>query len=35
MLEGKISDDFWKACMYLEEETIKLIETEARFGVSD
>ena len=35
MLETEISDSFWNACLFLEEETKKLIETEARCGVTD
>ena len=35
MLESKISDNFWAACMYLEEEGQKLIEVESKFGVLD
>ena len=35
MLETKISDNFWKACLSLEEETVKLIECEQKFGVAD
>ena len=35
MLEGRISDNFWDACLFLEEECGKLIEVEASSGVTD
>ena len=35
MLETKISDNFWKACMYLESECQKLVEIENKCGVND
>ena len=35
MLDSKISDKFWDACMYLEEETVKLIGAEKKCGVAD
>ena len=35
MLEAQISEKFWAACMYLERETGKLIDTERKFGVGD
>lgn len=35
VLQGRISDNFWDACMFLEAECDKLIATEARCGVTD
>ena len=35
MLEAEISPAFWKACIFLEEEAKKLIEIEAKYGVTD
>jgi len=35
VLVSRISDNFWNACMFLEEECDKLIATEAKFGVAD
>lgn len=35
MLESRISDNFWEACLFLEDECDKLIGTEARCGVND
>lgn len=35
MLESKISDNFWDACMAIEKETTNLIDIERKFGVTD
>ena len=35
MLESQISEKFWAACMYLEQETTKLIAAEQKCGVAD
>ena len=35
MCNNRISDGFWNACLYMEDECHKLIETELKYGVTD
>lgn len=35
MLESEISPGFWEACMYMENETQKLINAEQQLGIAD
>lgn len=35
MCTNRISDAFWDACLYMEDECHKLIETEKKYGVTD
>lgn len=35
MLTSKVSENFWSACLFLEEECNKLIDIERKNGVND